>query len=84
MNISLLNEKSIITRDNNIVKVISEEGIKIFNNTSDAIKNVNPSKVYNKLEALNFISGAFKGDAINGSEKAISAFNNFMDKWKKE
>lgn len=81
MNISLIND-NIIEDGYGIVKVISEEGIKIFKNRADAIRDINPSKVYNKYEALKFINNVFKGDALNGSEKAINTFNQFLFKWK--
>lgn len=82
MNISLTDNNSIIEDSNNIIKVISEEGIKIFNNRADAIKNINPAKVYDKVEALTFFAKTFKGDVVIGSEKAINTFNNFLDRWK--
>ena len=82
MNISLINAKTIIEDSNSVIKTISEEGIKLFNSKSDAIKNVNVAKEYRGIEALKFFNRAFKGDVLNGSESAINIFKTFMDNWK--
>lgn len=81
MNISLL-DNNIIEDSNGVIKIMSEDGIKLFNTKVDAIRNINPAKVYDKYEALKFISSIYKDNVINGSERAINTFNDFIAKWK--
>lgn len=78
--LNVLDDNILMADDTSVVKIFEAKGISLYQSKSDAIRGLNPAKVFSPIESLEFLEKTVTG--LNGSAIAIDKLNSFQVEWK--